>query len=193
MPDNLFKGLWLDLGDSLCGGLRKIPGLKNSSLLQGIQNSKPIRNHKAKVELNDLLHQVIGMSDAFSEGDAGQKFFNTFNKSLRNPQGNYDTKMARPLNRLATGLVSATFLGKDFYNISMYQKNDKKEAAKSEKKRFNQEVKRFLLNATISFLTLGALAKYTNKSKAAAIGFWRVPPLYQKLFQGLQAVHLYCL
>ncbi len=163
-----FKDMWLDIGNGLCKGFGKIPALKNSDFVARMQNSKPLQNRRLKNELTDLFYQAAGMTDTLSRDMSNEKFLGAIHKGLEKPQGRYNTKFERPLTRMSTGLVSAAFVGKDFYNVSMYQKNDKKEALKSEKKRFAQEVSRFSLNAFISFVALGTLSKHTNKSQTAA-------------------------
>ena len=84
-------------------------------------------------------------------------------------KGNYKTADERTINRICTGLVSATMAGIDFYNISRMQNDDDALAKKSQKKRFKQESSRILMSAGMTFLTLGALSKYANSNKYVAL------------------------
>lgn len=83
--------------------------------------------------------------------------------------GQYNTKTERAFNRLATGFVSATFAAKDFYNISMLQKDNKDEANAAGHKRFAQDMRRQTITAGITFIVLGAFQNKVNKSMFHAV------------------------
>ena len=83
--------------------------------------------------------------------------------------GKYNTKSERALNRLGTGLVSASFAATDFYNISMLQNDDKEKANASAAKRFAQDMRRQGLTAGITFVVLGAFQNKVNKSIPYAV------------------------
>ena len=83
--------------------------------------------------------------------------------------GNYNTKSERAWNRLGTGFVSALFSATDFYNMSMYRKNDPNEANKSSRNRFFQDMRRQGLTAGITYVLLGAFQNKVNSSVAYAV------------------------
>jgi len=77
---------------------------------------------------------------------------------------NYSSRDERTLNRMATATVSAIYGAWDFHNISMLQKDNKKEAQKAGLGRFKQEMTRMLLSAGTTFLLMGAFDKYIKHS-----------------------------
>jgi len=81
-------------------------------------------------------------------------------------KGSYDTKHERALNRLVSGLPPAVFLANDAYNLSRMMDDDSHKADKESKTRFRQEVARITSDGYLKLVTLGALQKYINNSKA---------------------------
>lgn len=96
--------------------------------------------------------------------------FTTANKYFDPKTGNYNTVHERSLNRIVSGLIPATFLANDAYNLSVLCKDSKETSDKEKKTRFHQEVSRVLTNAYIQLITLGALTKYVNKSPIFSAG-----------------------
>jgi len=159
---------WLPL-DILGAGLKgiaKIPGIKGSKVDSAINNIPFIRHRSNQKAAMDLYYKIKG---AASYADNPLKIRQ---EVLRVPQGksvgNYNTKDERGLNRLATGAVSSFFVGMDFHNLVMYEKNNKDEADKAGKKRRNRELMRISINAFMTYSVLGALSSYVNRSKALA-------------------------
>ncbi len=156
-----FSNMWLDLTNSLLGGIKKIQRFANNETVNNIYNSKILTNRRIANRSEILMHAIQGMKES---ADDPEKLVNIVNKNFAKANGNYNTKYERALNRLATGLVSATFVGRDFYNLSMYQNDDHERAKEAESKRFKQEVKRIGISAFLSFAVLSAFSKYTNKN-----------------------------
>ena len=76
----------------------------------------------------------------------------------------YATRDERTLNRIVTSCVSAMYAGWDFYNISMLEKDNKKDAKEAQKGRLKQELTRMAFNESVTLLALGALDRYTKRS-----------------------------
>ncbi len=89
-----------------------------------------------------------------------ENFKDNVSKKITKIVTNYDSRDERTLNRIATSTVSAIYGANDFFNISMLEKDDEKEAKKAQKGRFKQEMSRMALSAGITFITLGALNKH---------------------------------
>lgn len=115
----------------------------------------------------DILEEYSskGIKDNVIDNDKCRKIFqNTIGSNITKTKKNYESRDERALNRIATATVSALYSANDFYNISMLQKDDKEEAKKAHKGRLKQELKRVGLSAALTFLTLGALDRYTKKN-----------------------------
>lgn len=125
------------------------------------------------------LHYVLDILDDFAplkkKNTTGEFLFkiredafkDKVTSNITKTAKNYDSRDERTLNRIVTSTVSAVYSGKDFYNISMLQKDDKEEAKKAERGRFLQEFKRMALSATTTFLTLGVLNRYVQGNVVA--------------------------
>ena len=134
------------------------------------------KNHSKQKAFNsalDILDEFI--NPAVKSGKKATKleidpekcseiFKNTISSNITKIKKNYESRDERTLNRIVTATVSALYSADDFYNISMLQKNDDKEAKKSHKKRFNQEIKRMATSALFTFISLGMLDRYTKKN-----------------------------
>lgn len=112
-------------------------------------------------------------------------FFTNAMKMSDPKSGNYNAVHERALTRVVTGFIPAFFLANDAYNLSRICDDDQKAAAKEKKARFNQETKRVLSNAYIQLITLGALSKYINRSKAMFIGVTAASVLLTESFSRL--------
>lgn len=99
--------------------------------------------------------------------------------------GNYNAVHERALTRIVTGFIPAFFLANDAYNLSRLCDDDPQKADKERKLRFNQETKRVLSNAYLQLITLGALSKWINKSKATFIGVTALSVLLTESFSRL--------
>ncbi len=110
---------------------------------------------------NDLVVEALAKRD-FDK--SAQQFKDTVGKNINKLFKGYNSRDERTLNRAATSIVSALYSANDFYNISMLQKDDKKEAKKAHNARFKQEITRMMLSAGMTFLTLGALDKVVKRS-----------------------------
>ncbi len=180
------KDLWLDIANGTLTGLKKHKFIEESSVFKKVYNSKVLKNHRNANAANELFYSILGMTNKHQDflaksqellsrgekeiGSIDYIYRDFVNESINKPIGAYSAKNERALNRLATGAVSALFVGRDFYNLTMYQTNDKNEAKKSEKKRFKQEMTRIATSAFLSFSVLGIFSKWTNKSILAAAG-----------------------
>ena len=157
--------------------LGKIKPLKNwSEKTLATDFFKSIRQRSkldAKVNsLLGLLETKTDLSTKFAKGiltDAEVKS-ELFQRSVKMfdtmKYGAYDTKHERALNRLVSGLPPALFLATDAYNLSRVMDDDPKKADKEKKTRFKQETARILSSGYLTLITLGALNKYINNSKA---------------------------
>lgn len=127
--------------------------LKNEAKKLGVKVSELSEEQKAKVEAdtNKNMEWLI---------------FQRSMKSFDPKVGNYDTKHERALNRLVSGLPPAIFLANDAYNLSRMMDDDPNEASKEKKARFRQEVTRILMSGWLTLITMGALSKLINNSKA---------------------------
>ena len=99
--------------------------------------------------------------------------------------GNYNAVHERALTRIVTGFIPAYFLANDAYNLSRLCDDDPQKADKERKLRFNQETKRVLSNAYLQLITLGALSKWINKSKATFVGVTALSVLITEAFSRL--------
>lgn len=99
--------------------------------------------------------------------------------------GNYNAVHERALTRIVTGFIPAFFLANDAYNLSRLCDDDPQKAEKERKLRFNQETKRVLSNAYLQLITLGALSKWINKSKATFVGVTAFSVLITEAFSRL--------
>lgn len=173
------KGLPFDLANWILKGFKKIPALtERIERLQGPDTILGKRLGRVELEKNmSLINDILGtFADPkimgqktengvlFNSDKCQDLFRNTVAAGIKDPAKNYSSRDERTLNRIATSLVSAVYGSWDFYNISMLQKDDKKEAKKAKKARFKQEVYRMLFNAGTTFLMLGALDKYIRHS-----------------------------
>ena len=99
--------------------------------------------------------------------------------------GAYDTKHERALNRLVSGLPPAIFLANDAYNLSRMMDDDPKKADTEKKTRFKQETARILSSGYLTLVTLGALNKYINNSKAGIMLMTGATVLFTEAFSRL--------
>ncbi|MBQ8847731.1 MAG: hypothetical protein IJ003_02160 [Candidatus Gastranaerophilales bacterium] len=163
-----FFEMWLDMINGATNYFKKFPKLKK--LCTDVQNSKLIRDRNAATKREDSLQIVRNILETFAncstDGDIERTTKNFMQKSadgITKFAKNYATRDERTLNRIATSTVSALYSAGDFYNITMLQKDDKKESRKASSGRFKQEMTRMAISAGLTFFTLGALDKYAKK------------------------------
>ncbi len=173
-----FVDLPLDFANFVLKILKKIPFL--SDFANNAQKLKLLAKRANTVEIEKSREAISNILEAFADKDSvllnknsevifdinrcKESFIKKAAGNLSKTVKNYNSRDERTLNRLITSFVSAIYGSRDFYNISMLQKNDKKEAKKAKKSRFKQEMTRTGLSAGMTFLTLGALDKYTKNS-----------------------------
>ena len=119
------------------------------------------------------------------EKNLSDKLFTQSVKMFDPMKGNYNTKHERSLNRVVSGAVPAVFLANDAYNLSRMCDDNKSEANKERKIRLKQEISRIGVSAYITLVTMGALQKYINNSKAAVMLTTGSTVLFTEMFSRL--------
>lgn len=145
-------------------------------LADSVLSSQTIQKRIKEKEVQSSLSIVRSVLDEFSPtneknarfmiNEAATRFKKVSADGITKIAKNYASRDERTLNRMVTSTVSALYSSADFYNISMLQKDDHKEARDAEKSRFKQEMTRMGLSAGLTFLTLGILEDKTKKSVA---------------------------
>ncbi len=163
-----FVELPLDILSGI-GKLCKKINLKGAS--NAIQNlpvmkkrAKTVEVQKATKFVRDVMMQFAPDPSKMDIDKCQQSFLDTAAKSITTTSKNYLSRDERTLNRMATATVSAIYGARDFYNISMLQKDDKKEAKKAQNARFKQEMTRMFISAGLTFFSLGVLDKFTKRN-----------------------------
>ncbi len=152
-----FKDMWLDIASSF------IKNPKKDGIID--KHIQKINTQKAQQTALDIVSQF----DTKNE----KGFVDIVARNLAKDSANYKNRDERTLNRMLTSTVSALYSANDFYNISMLQKDDKKEASKAQKSRFKQEISRMALSAGLTFITMGELDKHIKNNmflSACSIG-----------------------
>ncbi|MBQ8475494.1 hypothetical protein IJ531_00370, partial [bacterium] len=156
-----------DILKAICNGLKKTPlravgdAILNIGFIQQkIQKMETQRSYETVLKiLNQYCPEGGGpiskLNDAFSQVTADK---------ITKTAKNYDSRDERTINRIVTGGVGVVLSAQDAYNISMLEKNDKEDAKEAEKDRLIQEASRVGISAGLTFLTLGALERYTKGS-----------------------------
>ena len=173
-----FVDLPLDLANFFFGNMKKVSFLKDLS--ERVLNTKLLKKRADFVQREKSIETVKNILNAFAKSDAVAKtgeqagsysvekcleaFKNDAVSNLSKVPKNYNSRDERTLNRAMTSTVSAFWGANDFYNISMLQKDDKKEAKKASNSRLKQELTRMGFNSVTTFFTLGVLNKYTKNS-----------------------------
>ncbi len=178
----------LDIANSTLQVLKKIPGLKKSKMIDNMLNNKALierREHikhtsdvaaiehyfeqisqKTKKIIDEKTKKEIEVP--ISDKEIDKNLFETAHKRFKPLLSNYDTATERSLTRIVTGIIPAFYLANDAHNLSMYMKNDKDDAEKDKKRRFNQEAVRVAITAGFTFATMSFFAKKTNESALVA-------------------------
>lgn len=167
-----FKRMFLDIANSLTQKSKKNSIIGKSGIFRRMYNSNILGNHRKQTAASEAFHTLNGMFSEYTSKNGAkapiQNIVDVITSGLKQDRGNFNTKSERALNRLATGLVSASFIGRDFYNISRLQHDDDKMARKTSSRRRRQEVTRIGLMAFLSFISLGAFSKASNNNKYLA-------------------------
>lgn len=162
-----FVDMPFDILNALSKGLKKTP---LASLGNKITGSSFVRRGIKRVEAKKSYELVENILEKFCEKNTEDinKLSSIFSKDTTEKititAKNYASRDERTLNRFVTGSIGALLSGVDMYNISMFEKNDKKAASKAQKDRKEQEMMRIVLSSGLTFLSLGALSRYTKNS-----------------------------
>lgn len=144
--------------------------------------------HRNALDDDDKLNSLLGIlrtAEKYKYDPKKTQSASIFNDAMKmfDPQtGNYNGVHERALTRIVTGFIPAFFLANDAYNLSRLCDDDKKSADNEKKIRFNQETKRVMSNAYIQLITLGALSKFINSSKAAFVATTIVTVLFTEIY-----------
>lgn len=167
---------------------KKIPGLKRGA--QKLYDSKALtklRNSVTADSKTDMLRGILestqkAVQPLLKKGETletlastpgrleevAKELFKKSNRFFNTGTGNYNTAFERPLNRIVTGLIPATFLANDAYNLAIACGDNKKTADGEAKSRKKQEISRVLTNAYIQLVTLGTFTKLINSNATAS-------------------------
>lgn len=155
----------LDLANSTLGLLKKIPGSKNSKLLNQALNVNILKNRR---QLQESISNVHSITSYLELSKTDQDGFKIGHKRLDPLISNYSTTAEKTITRLVTGAIPAFFLANDAYNLSIYMNNNKDVAKKEKQRRFYQEIARISLTAGATFAMLNIFSKSSNKSQAVS-------------------------
>lgn len=161
-----FYKMWLDIIMGTSNKLVKLnPNLFSS--LEKIQDMSVFKKRAKEVEIENLYYQILGYAGINKDG--AKSLLDEANANIAKGCGNYNSAHERALNRLATGAVSALFVGNDFYNVSMYQTDSKTKSEESGNRRFWQEIQRIGASAFLTYSVLSAFSKYTRGMAGAIV------------------------
>ena len=174
--------------------LKKFSFIKNSDWLKNFEKSSFYKATHSYMKKDDKINALRGLMETGSRNHVMGKFarekafIQNTAKTFDSKFGNYNGVDERALTRIVTGFIPAYFLANDAHNLSILCTNNKKEAKNEKDLRFKQETKRVLSNAYIQLITLGALSKFINKSKAwfvgVTVGTILVTEIYSRLSTG---------
>lgn len=160
-----FTQMPVDIVNATIQKLQKIPGLKNSGLLNKIADKNFLKNRRL---FKESTANVYGIHNYFDYVKANKSGFAAGQKRFKSINSNYASYDERALTRFVTGAIPAFFLANDAYNLTIYMSNNKEEAKKAKKRRFNQEAIRIIITAVASFSVLKTFAKASNKNAMMA-------------------------
>ncbi len=110
----------------------------------------------------------------FKDSTAEEKALKTLTKNqrsqlLKDPI-NFNSSTFATVNRIVSGLVSAIFVSRDFFNYSMFLKNDPEAAKKESRSKFKQELySRVGLTAFFNYMTMSLLKEQCNASLKTSV------------------------
>lgn len=161
-----FIDMPFDIINSFCNFTQKV-GLESLGekirgtgwISKGISASQSRKSYEL---VGDIFAQ-FGAKDASEINDKlRQRFVQSRADKAVETSKNYLSRDERTINRLVTGAIAGILSSVDMYNISMLERNDKTAAKKARKDRFEQEMARIVLSASLTFFNLGALDRYTK-------------------------------
>ena len=179
----------------LYGTLNKLKSfnfIKNSNWLKKFENSSFYNVTHSYMKKDDKLNALKGLMEVGSKDNVigakarAKSFLQNTAKTFDSRFGNYNGVHERALTRIVTGFIPAFFLANDAYNLSILCTNNKKDAQNEKDLRFKQESRRVLSNAYIQLITLGALSKFINMSKAWFVGVTVGTVLFTEIYSRLR-------
>jgi hypothetical protein len=198
------KTIPLLLGEEIVYPFKKLPGVLLDAAVSGLRKIKPLSNWAENVHNKEFFKkirrdskmdaQVYSLRGLFEKAEEIKNLPEEKQKEIILRQsskmfdpktGNYDTKHERSLCRIVSGMIPAVFLANDAYNLANMCDGNSKSATKEQKIRFKQEISRVGFNAYLTLITMGALQKYMNKSKAAIIANTGITVLLTEMFSRL--------
>lgn len=141
---------------------------------------------KLGVKVDNLSDEVRAKVEKSVDDNMQWHIFQRSMKSFDSKVGNYDTKHERALNRLVSGLPPAIFLANDAYNLSRMMDDNPAEAKKEKRARFKQETSRILMSGYLTLITMGALNKLINNSKAGIMLNTGITVLFTEMYSRLR-------
>lgn len=147
--------------------LNKI-GFEKTSIGKTVNNISTFVKRKEFLEHETQVKAFKEILENCKDGNKTELFLSSHGR-LDPLKANYSSDAERALTRAVTGMATAGFLANDAYNLSRVLNDDPKQAAKDKKQRLRQEIGRVGLTSYLTLVTLGALAKYINKSAWAAV------------------------
>ncbi len=188
----IYPGLVKDLPNSIIDSLQKTKAFQDASWLNKVKDAKFLLNRREQLNAEKVISSLHGISDKIStatKSPQAQDVLKDFYVKLSGgSHGSYSTQSERALNALATSLVSGAFSARDFYNISRFHDDNNAKAQKAEKDRFKYEAIRGVTKTIATFATMGALSRFTNSNKTAAIANLMITTLFievaSRLFSG---------
>ena len=163
----------------------------NATEQTAAQNQNFIQRKMNSIDNPDIVNSFIGYMESAqkykydTDKTRSAGLMSNALKMFDAKSGNYNAVHERALTRIVTGFIPAYFLANDAYNLSRLCDDDPQKADKERKLRFNQETKRVLSNAYLQLITLGALSKWINKSKATFVGVTALTVLITEAFSRL--------
>ena len=172
--------------------LKKFDFIQNSNWLKNFEKSQFYLVSHSYLKKEDKINALRGLMEIGSQQMGINKkaitksFLHNTANTFNSKSGNYNGVHERALTRIVTGVIPAFFLANDAYNLSILCTNNKNDATKERNLRFMQELRRVFSNAYLQLITLGALAKYVNKSKTWFVGVTIGTVLFSEIYSRLR-------
>lgn len=167
--DDFLRTVSFPVRDFLPWATQKIDGFFNTKI-STTEWIKGLIDKKNKDHARDwILDNIEEFSKRQYDKDINlaqraESYRDVISSNISKVKKNYSSRDERTLNRIVTSIVSAIYSAADFHNISMLEKDDKKEAKKAAKGRMKQDLTRMAFNATTTFIALGMLDRYTKRN-----------------------------
>lgn len=153
----------LNLTNSALTNLQKIPGFKESGLINNLLDTKILKNHRISIENTSNVAAIKNYFEMMSKG--GKGIFNAGHGRFSTDVGNYDSTAERTVTRIITGAPFALWFSKsDAHNIAVVINGDEEAAKEEGKRRRRQEIIRVAVTAGATFGVLKLFPKTSNKS-----------------------------